>query len=150
MRFSHTPCRSGSPHAVRGGAHVLAAPVGFAAPVGAWPATRGATSGNAPAGDWASWRNDVEFAPPGGERLGDVAERVASFCADVLTDDLVIAVSHVSPIKAAVCIALRVDQRSAWRMQLDVASVTRIGRRPDGGAYLVTFNDATDSAASVV
>jgi broad specificity phosphatase PhoE len=96
-----------------------------------------------PAGDWISWRNDVEFAPPGGERLGDVAERVASFCGDVLTDDLVIAVSHVSPIKAAVCIALRVDQRSAWRMQLDVASVTRIGRRPDGSAYLVTFNDAS-------
>jgi hypothetical protein len=28
-------------------------------------------------------------------------------------------------------------------MQLDVASVTRIGRRPDGSAYLVTFNDAS-------
>ena len=96
-----------------------------------------------PASDWISWRNDVEFAPPGGERLGDVAARVASFCADVLTEELVIAVSHVSPIKAAVCVVLRVDQRSAWRMQLDVASVTRIGRRPDGGAYLVTFNDAS-------
>ena len=95
------------------------------------------------ADDWASWRNDVNFAPPGGECLCDVSERIASFCAEVLTGDLVVAVSHVSPIKAAVCIALRVDQRSAWRMQLDVASVTRIGRRPDGSAYLVTFNDAS-------
>ncbi len=94
-----------------------------------------------PAGDWAAWRSDIEFAPPGGERLADVAERVASFCTDVLTDDLVIAVSHVSPIKAAVCVALRVEQRSTWRMQLDVASVTRIGRRPDGSPYLITFND---------
>ena len=70
-------------------------------------------------------------------------EGAAVFITDVLTEELVIAVSHVSPIKAAVCVALRVDQRSAWRMQLDVASVTRIGRRPDGSAYLVTFNDAS-------
>ncbi|HEY5171127.1 MAG TPA: histidine phosphatase family protein [Acidimicrobiia bacterium] len=93
--------------------------------------------------DWASWRNDPEFAPPGGERLSDVTARVLSFCIDVLTDDLVVAVSHVSPIKAAVCSALRVDERVTWRMQLDVASVTRIGRRGDGNAYLIAFNDAS-------
>jgi broad specificity phosphatase PhoE len=93
--------------------------------------------------DWARWRNDPEFAPPGGERLSDVAARVLSFCTDVLSDDLVVAVSHVSPIKAAVCGALRVDDRATWRMQLEVASVTRIGRRPDGTAYLIAFNDAS-------
>lgn len=93
--------------------------------------------------DWAAWRSDPEFAPPGGERLSDVAARVDAFCADVLTDDLVVAVSHVSPIKAAVCRALRVDEHATWRMQLDLASVTRIGRRPDGGAYLVSFNDGS-------
>ena len=93
--------------------------------------------------DWASWRNDPDFAPPGGERLSDVTARVVSFCTDVLTDDLVLAVSHVSPIKAAVCAALEVDDRSTWRMQLDVASVTRIGRRPDGTSYLIGYNDAS-------
>ncbi len=90
---------------------------------------------------WAAWRTDAGFAPPGGEALADVSGRVASFCADALADALVIAVSHVSPIKAAVCRALGVDDRVTWRMQLDVASVTRIGRRPDGGAYLAGFND---------
>jgi len=93
--------------------------------------------------DWARWRDEPEFAPPGGERLSAVAARVASFCADVLSDDLVVAVSHVSPIKAAVCGALQVDESATWRMQLDVASVTRIGRRPDGSAYLVAYNDAS-------
>jgi broad specificity phosphatase PhoE len=93
--------------------------------------------------DWAAWRSDPEFAPPGGERLSDVTARVDAFCAEMLTDDLVVAVSHVSPIKAAVCSALRVDERITWRMQLDVASVTRIGRRPDGSGYLVGFNDAS-------
>jgi broad specificity phosphatase PhoE len=93
--------------------------------------------------DWAAWRADPGFAPPGGERLTDVSGRVADFCADVLSDDLVVAVSHVSPIKAAVCAALAVDERTTWRMHLDVASVTRIGRRPDGGAYLLAFNDTS-------
>lgn len=96
-----------------------------------------------PAEAWVAWRTDPEFAPPGGERLADVSARVAAFCADVLSDDLVVAVSHVSPIKAAVCAALRVDDRVTWQMQLDVAAVTRIGRRPDGSASLVSFNDAS-------
>jgi broad specificity phosphatase PhoE len=96
-----------------------------------------------PAEAWAAWRTEAGFAPPGGETLADVAARVASFCRDVLDDTLVIAVSHVSPIKAAVCNALQVDDRVTWRMQLDVAAVTRIGRRPDGSAYLLGFNDST-------
>jgi broad specificity phosphatase PhoE len=107
---------------------------------GAWD---GQLLTDVPADDWAAWRRDPSFAPPGGERLSDVTARVAAFCADVLVDDLVIAVSHVSPIKAAVCSALRVDETVTWRMQLDVASVTRIGRRPDGTSYLAGFNDAS-------
>ena len=52
-------------------------------------------------------------------------------------DDLVVAVSHVSPIKAAVAWALGVDERATLRMQLGLASITRIGARPDGSGYLV-------------
>jgi broad specificity phosphatase PhoE len=98
------------------------------------------------AAEWAAWRTDPEFAPPGGERLSDVTGRVAAFCAEVFEhhgDELVIAVSHVSPIKAAVCTALRVDERVTWQMQLSVAAVTTIGRRPDGSAYLSGFNDTS-------
>src|SRR5438552_3996131 len=61
-----------------------------------------------PADAWTTWRSDSDFAPPGGERLTDVSARVESFIADLATDDLVVAVSHVSPIKAAVWIALDV------------------------------------------
>ena len=96
-----------------------------------------------PAADWKAWRNDPGFAPPGGECLSAVTDRVAAFCGDVLGGDLVIAVSHVSPIKAAVCRALFVDERITWRMQLGVASVTRIGRRDDGSSYLSVFNDTS-------
>jgi broad specificity phosphatase PhoE len=93
---------------------------------------------------WTAWRADSSFAPPGGESLVSLGARVAAFCTERLrADTTIVAVSHVSPIKAAVCAALRVDERVTWRMQLEVASVTRIGRRPDGSAYLIAFNDAS-------
>lgn len=103
----------------------------------------GSKLADVPPESWAAWRTDPEFAPPGGETLAGVGARVAAFCTDVLGDELVIAVSHVSPIKAAVCNALQVDDRVTWRMQLDLAAVTRIGRRPDGSPYLVGFNDSS-------
>ena len=99
-----------------------------------------------PAADWAAWRDDPDYAPPGGERLADVTARVARFCADERDDDLVIAVSHVSPIKAAVCLALGVGDRATWQMFLDVASVTRVGRRPGGNLFLAGFNDVSHLA----
>ena len=96
-----------------------------------------------PADAWTTWRSDSDFAPPGGERLTDVSARVESFIADLATDDLVVAVSHVSPIKAAVCIALDVGVHATWNMHLELASLTRIGFRPGGVPFLQTYNDIT-------
>src|SRR5262249_21340920 len=95
------------------------------------------------AADWEAWRADPEFAPPGGERLVGGPARGARVWAGVAGPGAGGAGRHRSPIKAAVCNALRVDERATFRMQLDVASVTRIGRRPDGGTYLSTFNDTS-------
>jgi broad specificity phosphatase PhoE len=85
----------------------------------------------------ARWRADPDFAPPGGESLRVVGKRVAGFCEERLGDRVVVAVSHVSPIKAAVVWALGVGDELAWRMRLDVASVTRIAPGP----VLVGFNE---------
>ena len=85
----------------------------------------------------ARWRGDGSFAPPGGESLETVAERVASFCHEWLDDRVVVAVSHVSPIKAAGTWTLRGAPELAWRMRLDVASITRIG----AGPVLLSFNE---------
>jgi broad specificity phosphatase PhoE len=102
----------------------------------------GKALGDVSAADWAAWRADPHFTPPAGESLVAVSERVAGFCHDVLSDDaFVVAVSHVSPIKAAVCVALDVDERITWQMQLGLASVTRIGIRPGGKAFLASFNE---------
>jgi len=83
------------------------------------------------------WRADADFAPPGGESLRMVGARVAGFCQEHLGRDIVVAVSHVSPIKAAVTWALGVGDELAWRMRLDVASITRI----DLGPVLLAFNE---------
>jgi len=91
--------------------------------------------------EWGAWRADPKFAPPGGESLVDVTARVADFCDQHVTDEIVVAVSHVSPIKAAMCLALGVDERASWRMHLDLASITRVGRRADGALYLASFNE---------
>jgi len=97
--------------------------------------------------EWKRWRADPSFSPPGGESLVDVGERVASFCEERLGDGLVVAVSHVSPIKAAVCWALGIDQRATWRMHLDLASVTRIVRRGDAGV-LTSYNETAHLTAA--
>ena len=95
---------------------------------------------------WAAWRADPSFAPPGGESLQVVTARIDAFCRErfATTDPgaNLIAVSHVSPIKAAVCWALGVDERATWQMQLGLATITDIGVRPNGGGYLASFNDA--------
>ena len=91
--------------------------------------------------EWERWRGDPMFAPPGGESLRRVHERVVDFCTEQLGDDLVVAVSHVSPIKAAVCWALGVDERATWRMFLDLASVSRIGSRDGNVPFLASYNE---------
>jgi len=96
-----------------------------------------------PADAWLSWRLDRGFAPPGGESMGDLDVRVRAAAADVLEiarDEIVVVVSHVSPIKAAVAWAIGGDSMMSWRMQLDQAAVCRIGAGPNG-AVLRSFNE---------
>lgn len=89
------------------------------------------------------WRNDAGFAPPGGESLASVQERMTRFGEEWLgrlADGPVVAVSHVSPIKAAVCWALDLPPLHAWRFRLDNATITRLAPGPDGPVVL-SFNE---------
>jgi broad specificity phosphatase PhoE len=88
----------------------------------------------------ARWHRDPDMAPPGGESLVVVAGRMGEFCEERLRDETggaIVAVSHVSPIKAAVTWTLGVSPELAWRMRLDVASITRVGPGP----VLLSFNE---------
>lgn len=55
-------------------------------------------------------------------------------------DRTTVIVTHVSPIKAAVCWALGADDLTAWRLWVAPASISRIGTTPRGGV-LHSFNE---------
>jgi probable phosphoglycerate mutase len=55
-------------------------------------------------------------------------------------DGVVVVVSHVSPIKSILCWALDLDDSYAWRLRLDVASVSRLVAGPNG-PVLLSFNE---------
>ncbi len=92
---------------------------------------------------WAQWRADPSLAPPDGESLAAVGQRVRIACGELVAEaaaaDIVV-VSHVSPIKAAVAWALGGPDTMVFRMFLDVAAVCRIGIR-DHGPVLVSFDE---------
>ena len=97
--------------------------------------------GDVPAEMWARWRSDASYAPPGGESLAALGRRVREACEELLGDPdrLIVVVSHVSPIKAAVAWALGVGDEVAWRMFLAPASITMIGHGA-AGPSLYAFN----------
>ncbi len=94
---------------------------------------------------WADWRADPDFRPPGcAESIAGVQERVEQACEDwaavARVEGVVVLVTHVSPLKAAVGWAMGIGAGAAWTTHVDPASVTRIavggGRR-----VLRTFNE---------
>lgn len=106
--------------------------------------------------DWGTWEGrpvggiapaeteklkaDAGTAPEG-ESLAALAARMGAFCTDAWDrPGLVVAVTHVSPIKAAVALALGAPDDAAFRMFVALASVTRIARR-SRGPILVSFNE---------
>ncbi len=107
----------------------------------------GSPLGSVPAEVWTRWRADPGFRPPGGESLLEAGTRVRSACEELFGPDgagvrdagPVVVVSHVSPIKAAVCWALGLGDEVAWHLYLATASVTRIAWGRDG-PLLAGFN----------
>ncbi|MBT8492004.1 MAG: histidine phosphatase family protein [Deltaproteobacteria bacterium] len=98
-----------------------------------------------PAAVWQQWRSDLDFAPPGGESIRSLGERVRAgldeLAADAV-DQTIVVVSHVSPIKAALAWTLGVGDEVAWRSFVQPAAVMRIGvsRR---SLSLHAFNDTS-------
>lgn len=78
------------------------------------------------------WRDDTLFAPPGVETAASVSARVAAACeelADRAASSVVVVVSHVSPMKAAIGWALGPDAVGvalAGRLFVEDAAVSRI------------------------
>jgi broad specificity phosphatase PhoE len=91
------------------------------------------------AAEWARWRGDLAFAPPGGESLVSLGERVRAACDDLLEEARehdVAVVTHVSPYKAAIAWALDVGDELAWRLHVAPAAISRVTIRPTGPVVL--------------
>lgn len=93
---------------------------------------------------WQNWRTDAEYAPPGGESLRQLGRRVATALDDLVAENepdlTTVVVTHVSPIKAAVCWALDVDDLVSWRLWVATASITTLQFGP-GRRSMHGFND---------
>jgi len=75
----------------------------------------------------ARWESDPSFAPPGGESMAEVQERMLSLIQELeytLPGAEVVLVSHVGPIKAAVAAALGIPLQSLRRLFLDPATIS--------------------------
>ncbi len=93
--------------------------------------------------DLKRWLDSTAIAPPQGEAIDAVRERVLE-TRDRLMDQhagkTVVVVSHVTPIKLLVADALGAPITSIFRMELAPASVTTIQWWPDGATSLRNFS----------
>jgi ribonuclease H / adenosylcobalamin/alpha-ribazole phosphatase len=91
-----------------------------------------------------AWLGNVDVAPPGGESFAAAIERVGAALDRLLAAHqlrTLLLVSHVSPIKIAVCRALLAPPATLLRFQLDVASLCEIHWYADGPAVVLSLND---------
>jgi ribonuclease H / adenosylcobalamin/alpha-ribazole phosphatase len=96
--------------------------------------------------DLEAWLTSAKAAPTGGESFVEVARRVG-----VARDKLlaryagrtVLVVSHVTPIKTLIRLALGAPPESLFRMELSPAALSAIHYYTDGNASLRLFNDTS-------
>lgn len=91
----------------------------------------------------ARWLGDTAVAAPGGESFDEVHARVAALLGRVTAEQAgrtVLLVSHVTPIKTALRIALDVGPQLLYRLHLDLASISIADFYPDGGASVRQVN----------
>jgi probable phosphoglycerate mutase len=95
--------------------------------------------------DLNAWLGSAEAEPTGGgESFAAVAERVAAARDKLLAAHpgrTVLVVSHVTPIKTLVRLALGAPPESLFRMELSAASLSEVAYYADGNASLRLLND---------
>ena len=95
-------------------------------------------------GELQQWLDDPAVAPPSGESFETVTRRVRKARERILAEHAgktVVVVSHVSPIKILVRLALDAPATALHRMFLSAASVCVIDYYADGPVSLQSFND---------
>jgi probable phosphoglycerate mutase len=119
---------------------------------GDWDECTFAEVGERWSAELADWLADPAIAPPGGESFEVVARRVRQARDRILAKharQTVVLVSHVSPIKILVQLALGAPMSALHRMHLDQASLSVIDYFTDGGVSLRSFNDTAHLSSTV-
>jgi broad specificity phosphatase PhoE/ribonuclease HI len=91
-----------------------------------------------------AWLGSTAVAPPFGESFDETTTRVRQARDRVLArfgGQTVVVVSHVTPIKTLVRIALDAPPSALYRMHLDLACISEVQWFADGPAVLRSFND---------
>ncbi|MGE2715954.1 bifunctional RNase H/acid phosphatase [Mycolicibacterium litorale] len=110
---------------------------------GAW---EGLTFGEAAQRDpevHGRWLSDTSVEPPGGESFDTVAHRVRRARNRIIADhgaSTVLVVSHVTPIKTMLRLALNAGEGILYRLHLDLASLSIAEFYPDGGSSVRLVN----------
>lgn len=89
------------------------------------------------------WLRDTSIAPPDGESFDSVAERVRRAQARIIKEhngETVLVVSHVTPIKTLLRMALDAGPGILYRLHLDLASLSIAEFYPDGVASVRLVN----------
>jgi broad specificity phosphatase PhoE/ribonuclease HI len=92
----------------------------------------------------AAWVGDPEVAAPGGESFAAVTRRVRQARDAVLAAHPgapVAVVSHVTPVKVLLGLALDAARGALYRMHLDLASLSQVDWYADGAAIVRRVND---------
>jgi ribonuclease H / adenosylcobalamin/alpha-ribazole phosphatase len=92
------------------------------------------------------WLASVDVAPPGGESFATVARRVRRACDEIIAahpGETVVAVSHVTPIKTMLMLALDAPLPAMFRLHLDTASISRTDYYPNGAASVRLVNETS-------
>lgn len=89
------------------------------------------------------WLGDTSVAPPGGESFDTVAHRVRRARNRLIAEHgaaTVLVVSHVTPIKTVLRLALDAGDGILYRLHLDLASLSIAEFYPDGGSAVRLVN----------
>lgn len=92
------------------------------------------------------WLASTEVAPPGGESFAEVQARVDRGRRRLIErhgGNRVIVVSHVTPIKVMVSMAVDAPLRSLFRMELSPCSITTLAWFADGNSSMFGFSEAS-------
>jgi alpha-ribazole phosphatase len=91
-----------------------------------------------------AWFADpVHTAPPEGETLAQVSERVQAVLKEIARaqgGQTVVLVAHGGVLRTLICLAVGLDPQVQWRFRIHEASISEV-HLYDGTAALVTLND---------